>query len=141
MLRALRIYPQILSLYVGFDNGEFFMVRKLPARTPQLCVTRLMRRRTRPSPTKSSPLHRTARVRGAGYFCRGRQYSRATRFGAGGVRSPSAPLVRYGQNSDVVERSDLYIFATSGEPGFTLSRRFGGQTPGVMGADLAAIDW
>jgi hypothetical protein len=26
LLRALRIYPQILSLYVGFDNGEFFMV-------------------------------------------------------------------------------------------------------------------
>ena len=26
LLRALRIYPQILSLYVGFDNGDFFMV-------------------------------------------------------------------------------------------------------------------
>ena len=26
MLHVLRIYPQILSLYVGFDNGEFFMV-------------------------------------------------------------------------------------------------------------------
>src|SRR6516225_11995353 len=26
MLRILRIYPQILSLYVGFDTGEFFMV-------------------------------------------------------------------------------------------------------------------
>ena len=26
MQRALRIYPQILSLYVGFDNGDFFML-------------------------------------------------------------------------------------------------------------------
>ena len=26
ILRVLRIYPQFLSLYVGFDNGEFFMV-------------------------------------------------------------------------------------------------------------------
>lgn len=26
LLRALRIYPQILSLYVGFDDGEFFTV-------------------------------------------------------------------------------------------------------------------
>ena len=26
ILRVLRIYPQILSFYVGFDNGEFFMV-------------------------------------------------------------------------------------------------------------------
>jgi adenylate cyclase len=26
LMRVLRIYPQILSIYVGFDNGEFFMV-------------------------------------------------------------------------------------------------------------------
>ena len=26
LLRALRIYPQILSLYVGFDDGAFFMI-------------------------------------------------------------------------------------------------------------------
>jgi adenylate cyclase len=26
ILRVLRIYPQMLSLYVGFDNGDFFMV-------------------------------------------------------------------------------------------------------------------
>src|SRR5208283_4508147 len=26
LLRALHFYPQILSLYVGFDNGDFFMV-------------------------------------------------------------------------------------------------------------------
>ena len=25
MLRALRTYPQMLSLYVGFDSGDFFM--------------------------------------------------------------------------------------------------------------------
>ena len=25
-LRVLQVYPQILSLYVGFDNGDFFMV-------------------------------------------------------------------------------------------------------------------
>src|SRR6201997_4995214 len=26
LMLVLRVYPQILSLYVGFDNGEFFMV-------------------------------------------------------------------------------------------------------------------
>ena len=26
LLLALRFYPQILSLYVGFDNGDFFML-------------------------------------------------------------------------------------------------------------------
>jgi len=29
MLRALRIYPQILSIYVGFDSGDFLMVTHL----------------------------------------------------------------------------------------------------------------
>ena len=44
------------------------------------------------------------------------------------------------KRTEIVEHSDLYIFASSGEPGFTLSRSFGGPTPGVMGADLAAVD-
>ena len=42
--------------------------------------------------------------------------------------------------SETVELSDLYIFATSGEPGFTVSRSFGKDTPGVIGADLSATD-
>ncbi len=44
------------------------------------------------------------------------------------------------KQSDMVERSELYIFASSGDSGFTLSRRFNGAVAGVMGADLAATD-
>ena len=44
------------------------------------------------------------------------------------------------KRSDAVEQSDLYIFATSGEAGFTLSRSFTGPPAGVIGADLAAAD-
>ena len=29
MLRGLRIYPQIMSLYAGFENGDFFMITHL----------------------------------------------------------------------------------------------------------------
>jgi adenylate cyclase len=50
------------------------------------------------------------------------------------------PWYAAAKRSDVVEHSELYMFASSGEAGFTLSRRFGGPTPGVMGADLAAVD-
>jgi hypothetical protein len=39
-----------------------------------------------------------------------------------------------------VQRSDLYIFASNNEPGFSLSRRFTAAMPGVLGADLAASD-
>jgi hypothetical protein len=44
------------------------------------------------------------------------------------------------KRSEAVEQSTLYMFATSGELGVTLSRSFTGQMPGVMGADLAEID-
>ena len=39
-----------------------------------------------------------------------------------------------------MQRSDLYIFASNNEPGFSLNRRFTGAMPGVLGADLAASD-
>ena len=35
MLRALGIYPQILSLYVGFDSGDFLMVTHVTLRVPK----------------------------------------------------------------------------------------------------------
>ena len=44
------------------------------------------------------------------------------------------------KRSEIVERSDLYVFASCGDSGFTLSRSFAGSPGGVMGADLAAID-
>jgi hypothetical protein len=44
------------------------------------------------------------------------------------------------KHSETVELSNLYIFATTGKPGFTISRSFGKETPGVMGADLAITD-
>jgi adenylate cyclase len=44
------------------------------------------------------------------------------------------------KHSETIELSNLYMFATSGEPGFTLSRSFGKETPGVIGADLATTD-
>jgi hypothetical protein len=44
------------------------------------------------------------------------------------------------RSSDLAQRSDLYIFASNNEPGFSLSRRFTAAMPGVLGADLAASD-
>jgi adenylate cyclase len=52
----------------------------------------------------------------------------------------SRPWYEAAKRSDLVAQSGLYVFFSSGEPGFTLSRRFGGPTPGVMGADLATVD-
>ena len=140
LLRALRVYPQILSLYVGFDNGDFSMVTHIAG-------------------DKSGVLRKQLRAPPDAVFANeivnvgpdGHANVRWVFFGADGAvvgrrdnAPPFDPRKRpwYGaaQKSDVVEHSDLYIFASSGEPGFTLSRSFKGPTPGVMGADLAAVD-
>jgi adenylate cyclase len=140
MLRALRIYPQILSLYVGFDDGEFFMVTHIAGE-------------------KSAALRKALQAPPEAVFANeiitadpsGQRSPRWVFLGDDGVvvgRRDQAPpfdprqrsWYTAAKHSNVVEHSDLYIFASSGEPGFTLSRSFGGTTPGVMGADLAAVD-
>jgi adenylate cyclase len=142
LLRALRIYPQILSLYVGFDNGDFFMVTHIAGEKSAALRTALQ------APHDAVFANEVITGNAAGQ--RTVRWIFLAEDGAVivGYRDP-APAVFdprqrpwYGaaKRSDVVEHSDLYIFASSGEPGFTLSRRFKGSTPGVMGADLAAFD-
>jgi adenylate cyclase len=140
MLRALRIYPQILSLYVGFDDGDFFMVTHIAG-------------------DKADTLRKELQAPSEAVFANeivtpdssGQRNPRWVFLGDDGAvvgrrdKAPpfdprQRPWYSAAKRSDVVEHSDLYIFASNGEPGFTLSRRFGGPTPGVMGADLAAVD-
>jgi adenylate cyclase len=140
-LRVLRIYPQILSLYVGFDDGDFFMVTHIAGEN---------------SAELRAALHAPEAAAFANEIVSaGADGERTTQWifldedgGIVGRRDPAPPdfdprqrpWYDLAKRSEAVERSDLYIFATSGEPGFTLSRSFKGANPGVMGADLAAID-
>ena len=68
MLRVLRIYPQILSFYVGFDNGEFFMVTHIAGENSAALRSELHSPRMRPSPTRSSPRTRRAIARHGGFL-------------------------------------------------------------------------
>ena len=141
ILRELRIYPQILSLYVGFDTGEFFMVTHIAGENSAALRDALH------APPDAVFANEIISADAAG--------ERKTRWvflaedGTVVGRSDSVPTdfdprerpwYDRAKRSDAVEQSGLYIFATSGEPGFTLSRSFAGGPAGVMGADLAAID-
>ncbi len=139
MLHVLRIYPQILSLYVGFDNGEFFMVTHITGENSAALRDALH------APPDAAFANEIVSADAAG--------ARSTRWvfladdGSVVGRSDGAafdprerPWYDAAKRSDAVERSDLYIFASSGEPGFTLSRSFTGEPAGVMGVDLAASD-
>jgi hypothetical protein len=141
ILRVLKIYPQILSLYVGFDSGDFFMVTHIVGENSTVLRDRLH------APPDAAFANEIITADADG--------DRETRWvflgedgAVVGRRDPAAaefdprerPWYDAAKRSDVVEQSALYIFATSGEAGFTLSRSFAGQAPGVIGADLAAAD-
>jgi adenylate cyclase len=130
-LRVLRIYPQILSLYVGFDDGDFFMVTHIAGEN---------------STELRAALHAPETAAFANEIVSaGADGERSTQWifldedgGLVGRRDPAPadfdprqrPWYDLAKRSEAVERSDLYIFATSGEPGFSLSRSFKGPTPG-----------
>jgi adenylate cyclase len=140
LLRALRTYPQILSLYVGFDNGDFSMVTHIAGDK-----SGVLRKQLQAPPdavfaneivTVGPDGH--ANVRWVFFAADGAVVGR--RDNAPPFDPRKRPWYGAAKKTDVVEHSDLYIFASNGEPGFTLSRSFKGPTPGVMGADLAAVD-
>jgi hypothetical protein len=140
MLRALRIYPQILSIYVGFDSGDFFMVTHLA--DPATALREKLQ----------APKDAAFAIEVIGREASGERKAGWLFLAEDGKeiasREPTAtafdprerPWYRPAKNSQVVERTDLYVFASSGESGFSVSRSFQGLTPGVMGADLAVSD-
>jgi adenylate cyclase len=141
ILQVLRIYPQIMSLYVGFDSGEFFMVTHIAGENSTALRDALH------APQDAAFATEIISADAGGE--RKTQWLFLAEDGSViGHLDPAPaefdprqrPWYETAKPSDVVEQSDLYIFATSGEPGFTLSRSFNGKMPGVMGADLAAID-
>jgi adenylate cyclase len=139
-LKALQIYPQIRSLYVGFDNGEFFMISNIGGDTAGSLRARL-------GAAEDAAFANKIIAADGGGALGARWIFLADNGSVVGQSETPADFDARGRGwykaakqSDAVERSDLYIFASSGDPGFTLSRGFGGPPAGVMGADLAAID-
>jgi len=139
MLRILRIYPQILSLYVGFDTGEFFMVTHLAGENSAALRDKLR------APSDAVFANEIVSADAAGnrktqWVFLGEDGSVVGRLDGAEFDPRERPWYDTAKRSDAVEQSDLYIFATSGEAGFTLSRSFTGPPAGVIGADLAAAD-
>ena len=140
LLRALRIYPQILSLYAGFDNGDFFMVTHIVGKRAAGLRKELQ------APPDAIFANEIVTANGVGHpnvrwvFLADDGAVVGRRDQAPPYDPRQRPWYRAATGTDVVQHSGLYVFASSGEPGFTLSRAFAGPTPGVMGADLAAVD-
>jgi adenylate cyclase len=141
ILRVLRVYPQILSLYVGFDNGDFFMVTHIAGENSAdlRAVLKAPQGATFANEIISADTGGDRKTRWVFLAEDGSVVGSVDPVPAE-FDPRQRPWYGSAKPSEVVEQSEFYIFATSGEPGFTLSRSFRGQIPGVMGADLAAID-
>jgi adenylate cyclase len=137
LLRVLRFYPQILSLYVGLENGDYFGVTNVAGES-----------RTRFRAAFKAPDNAAFTNK---IITTGKDGARVERWvfldddGVEVGRNEEVvpefdPRQRpwYGPalHSDHVEPSDLYIFILNNEPGFTLSRGFQAAISGVFGADL-----
>ena len=118
MQRALRIYPQILSLYVGFDNGDFFMLTHIAGEKASAL------RKALQAPAEAVFANEVITTNAAGADGRGREahravglprqgwrHRRAPRYCPRGLRSPSATLVRRGRSAPMW--SSTVIFTSS----------------------------
>jgi adenylate cyclase len=141
ILRVLRIYPPILSFYVGFDSGDFFMVTHISGENAAALRNALHAPQAAAFANEiiSTVSGGERRTRWVFLAEDGSVVDRQDPVPAE-FDPRQRPWYDAAKRSDAVEQSDLYIFATSGEAGFTLSHGFTGQTPGVIGADLAAVD-
>jgi adenylate cyclase len=141
ILRELRSYPQLLSIYVGFDNGDFFMVTHIAGETSTAVRDALH------APQQAVFANEIITADPGGdrktkwvYLAEnGDVIGRADPVSAG-FDPRQRPWYDAAKHSETVELSNLYMFSTSGQPGFTVSRSFGKETPGVIGADLATTD-
>jgi hypothetical protein len=141
LLRMLRFYPQILAVYVGFDNGEFFAVDHIAG------GSRASVRRLSGAPENAAFYNRIITLGGGGLRVERYVFLDDDGVEIGHIDPVPAtydprtrPWFDSALHSDHVELSDLYIFAQNNEPGFTLSRGFHATSSGVFGADLAAMD-
>lgn len=138
MMAGLRRYPQIFSLEVGFDNGDFEMVTRISG------DERAAVRQKLGAPDEAVFAHEL--------IVSGDNGDRTTHWTF--LADDGTPLemritdeatydprkrqwYTLGEKDEKVHQSDAYLFASSEEIGVTLSRHLGGAQAGVFGADLS----
>ena len=137
MMTGLRRYPQIFSLEVGFENGDFEMVTRVGGDERAAIRQRLG------APENAVFAHELITTGDSG--------DRTTRWSF--LADDGTPIQRIADQTtydprkrqwyvlakqdENVHQSDAYLFASSQEIGVTFSRRLGGDQAGVFGADLS----
>jgi hypothetical protein len=140
VLRGFTTYPQIFSLYLGDDDGGFFMVTRARIASSAGVAQNLA--------PPDGAIYAVERIPAAAAGSRAAEWFFLDAAGAVIERRPPVstdydprqrPWYKSARESDQVERTPPYVFAASKEVGVTLSRR-AGAVPAVFGADLVLSD-
>ncbi len=141
VLTGLRRYPQLFSLYVGYENGDFDMVSRIGG------AERSDARHALGAPDAAVFAHETIAADADGvrraswtFLDEGGQPVEERAASDAAYDPRGRQWYRLAQADGKVHRSDPYIFASSQQIGITLSRKLDGPTAGVFGADLAVHD-
>ena len=134
--RFLEQNPDFTSIYIGFDDGDFFLASTLSGR--DALKNRL-----------NIPPEAVWYTQTIGHLPDGTRYELKKYMDAGFVTvgSSGSRQVEYdprkrgwfkeANRTNVATLSDVYVFSLSGEPGITVSRLFEGKVPGVFGVDIS----
>ncbi|XXJ18754.1 adenylate/guanylate cyclase domain-containing protein [Desulfovibrio caledoniensis] len=134
--RLLEQHPDFTSVYIGFADGDFYLVSTLRGREG-------MKRRL------DIPANAVWYTQNIGHLEDGTRYELKKYLDAGFVtvgssvtRDPAYDPRQRGwflsaEKRDGPTLSDVYAFSLSGEPGITVSHRFESGVSGVFGVDLS----
>ena len=134
--KCLQEHKDFTSIFIGFADGDFYLVSSLHNRDEM--------KKERNIPAEAQWYTQTI-----GHLPNGRRYELTRYLNEGFVTigSSSSMDTNYdprkrgwfieAEKSDRSILSDIYIFALSGEPGITVSRRFDAHIPGTIGVDIS----
>ncbi|WP_320005724.1 adenylate/guanylate cyclase domain-containing protein [Maridesulfovibrio sp.] len=134
--KCLQEHKDFTSIFIGFSDGDFYLVSSL-------------RNRDKMKKEKNIPPEAQWYTQTIGHLPNGERYELTRYLNEGFVTIGSSSSVEAdydprkrnwfieAQKTDRAILSDIYIFALSGEPGITVSRRFDAHVPGTLGVDLS----
>src|SRR3954447_2220790 len=139
-LRGLRTYPQIRSLYVGFDNGEFFMITRITGEAGKTLRARLGVPQDAVFANQIISVDADGHLKARWILLADDGRIIEQRDTVLDFDPRLRPWYKAAKRSEAVELSEPYVFASSNSPGVTLSRSFTETVAGAIGADLSMID-
>lgn len=150
LLDALEHYHQLLSLYLGFDDGDFYQavsfhgenrhVRRIlgaPADAVFGLRTVFMHHDWRNTPLAT--VHPPRRVELWVWLNNERKIVGSRAVPVSEYDPRTRPWFRLAGESGGIVMTDYYIFASSSALGFTVAQRFDGPVAGVIGVDMTGI--